>query len=733
MVNSKSARWLVAIFVLVLYATGVMAQSLVVGTSAIATTEDLYGFKFRAFKNTSPNGMFGGVPSFDVVDNRQALDMVWTAGNNKFEMVYDPPSDNIYMFVTNGNDSTFLLEYFSFKSFVASKKTNPVFKGDVLNITVKATDPGVTVGLRDVKIGGIRVGPFNNTAGSKTWSFSQFSFAGGWSLEGNVFIDGTFSDNAESCFIEIMVGVRDTNAVIDTTTVRKPVRIGGCPSVIPTASYASHQNIVSPTFAPFSGIQSYVVGLRTDGLPGIWELTPDCKLQDVDDMVGGFPFPEATNLPRSYGWNYSITDVSKDGKWIVGCATMNNTNALDGNANGFRNTSNNATSLATIDIPNGTTVALRWNVRPDAQGRVDVFGAEYLGDQKQAPAIGGGVIVTSSSAAFCPTAVINDAHGDYIVTNAGMKYLVENTSGGNYVFYTQAGNVWDRRMYNVQGAEPTTCQYLTQVLETTMFGPKRVLGNCGQYAVGIAVGVARNGEIGMWQIRHDRTANTIRLESLALNSNSEQMREFSNVLSRRNGWTYRIDPGTTSFYNDRTGWGKINAFAFNERGSTAAPYSKEFPVIAGTRVNISQDFFLNPCPGYNCGTLGVWRRVECGKLTFVPRTRAVMKCEDGAAYTEGAQITEGEVPVGQFGNAEISETPRVVPNPSNGMTYVENVDALEPATSSRIINVLGQAATVEVLNNNGLLQFDAANLTAGTYFVEVHTANSVRHIPFIVR
>jgi len=106
------------------------------------------------------------------------------------------------------------------------------------------------------------------------------------------------------------------------------------------------------SFAPASLVKAIVIGMRSDGNPGIWIILKNGTILPAENEFDG---KKTSRLPESddrdgilrgpFGWRYFITGISEDGGMVVGYAK---------NEKGFHN--------GKVTVDPGTTIGVYWKV-----------------------------------------------------------------------------------------------------------------------------------------------------------------------------------------------------------------------------------------------------------------------------------------------------------------------------------------------------------------------------------
>lgn len=191
-----------------LLATSAQAQDLI-GDAVVSGSDTYAGVRYRDLDaaSTTQDAFLGA--RFDDGSNRVTGRVNWAQGANAFTLNYDPMADRLTSVVTNGN-GTYTLTYTGVAQRVVDQSDFTAEDLNALNILVleRQADPSV-LAINDLRVNGKLLGNIASAANFDDASagIRNFCFSNGFTLSGDLFLDGAFSGSAELSKVEFALGV----------------------------------------------------------------------------------------------------------------------------------------------------------------------------------------------------------------------------------------------------------------------------------------------------------------------------------------------------------------------------------------------------------------------------------------------------------------------------------------------------------------------------------------------
>ncbi|MCL7957431.1 MAG: hypothetical protein M8843_05410 [marine benthic group bacterium] len=187
----------IAINDLPLVFTATVADQVVPGTGGASSA---FGARLKSFGNTGDREFYLGTDIGSGV--RVDADISWVKpSTNAFELSYDPTgTGTLASSVVLPSETTKSLTY----SDVAGTQSQCTSGVDVLLLQVANRDDGTTVQFNNVAVNGTMLGNFSAPSGeSRFWTLNGFNPASGFTVTGDLFIDGTFDGGNELSKVEV--------------------------------------------------------------------------------------------------------------------------------------------------------------------------------------------------------------------------------------------------------------------------------------------------------------------------------------------------------------------------------------------------------------------------------------------------------------------------------------------------------------------------------------------------
>lgn len=204
--NLQSSLFIVLSFALLTCSIATAAP--IVTPGGFDVDEELAGVRYRSFGNSGGEEIYLGVPDLGAPP-RSATDITWVSGTNNVEWTFDPNTDSMTTTVTNSNGgSPFVLNYSNFAADLITKgKTLGLNQITEMQINVADRDnPGTSVAFNNVMLDGNPLGDFTAPGINSFWTVSNFDFASGFTLTGDIVLAGSFSGSQEKSRVGLTLG-----------------------------------------------------------------------------------------------------------------------------------------------------------------------------------------------------------------------------------------------------------------------------------------------------------------------------------------------------------------------------------------------------------------------------------------------------------------------------------------------------------------------------------------------
>jgi len=185
------------------------AQSPTITPGYAPYDQELISVRFRSFANTGGEEIYVGVPDLGAPQPRVVRNMTWVAGTNTITIVYDQALASLTATVVNSN-GTFSLANTNLVADLAAKgKTHTLADLNIMQITVASRDTGTSAALQNVVLDGASLGSFSGpTPSLLDWMVNGAQLSDGFTLTGNLVLNGTFSGSQENSRVEIKAGYK---------------------------------------------------------------------------------------------------------------------------------------------------------------------------------------------------------------------------------------------------------------------------------------------------------------------------------------------------------------------------------------------------------------------------------------------------------------------------------------------------------------------------------------------
>ena len=191
------------------------AHQVIEGTTLNA--DYVIGVTYRSFENsTDPQSIIGLTPLGS--SNQVTGNIVWSKDQrNFFKFTYDPIKGEISTVV-------FQMDPFyksSIYTYTIPSGTSKLDLLTMMKISLACGDSGASVALKNVKLNGTRLIPYddfmvNHPNLPKDWTVKGFDFKNGFVFTGEIVLTGNFSTSTpDASYIAMAVGFKKSNAVPD--------------------------------------------------------------------------------------------------------------------------------------------------------------------------------------------------------------------------------------------------------------------------------------------------------------------------------------------------------------------------------------------------------------------------------------------------------------------------------------------------------------------------------------